>query len=153
MKLINLWSVFWLAKCCASVRLCISYKQVFQSCCNSCCSNFLEPVYPWGSLNLGWFEYERKQDAFRRGPKENMSWREFEGRCHGDFAEFRSILCWNTNEPFYNGRPQKECSGRCRDVAVIGRFSIRGFKWMDQNFIRTGKHSYCRKVALWGGDC
>ena len=34
----------------------------------------------------------------------------------------------NTVEPFYNGHLRTESSGRCKEVAVMGRFSIRRFE-------------------------
>ena len=34
----------------------------------------------------------------------------------------------NTVEPLYNGHLRTEFSGRCKEVAVMGRLSIRGFE-------------------------
>ena len=47
-------------------------------------------------------------------------------------AGSQAFPCTNTVEPHYNGHLRTEFSGRCEEVAIIGRFSIRGFEWMDQ---------------------
>ena len=55
----------------------------------------------------------------------------------------------NTVEPFYNGHLRTKFSGRCREVAVMGRFSIRGFECMGQ---KLGQENMAVKERwpLWG---
>ena len=38
----------------------------------------------------------------------------------------------DTAEPLYNGHFRTDFSGRCKEVAVMGRFSVKGFDSMDQ---------------------
>ena len=55
-----------------------------------------------------------------------------------------------TVEPLYNGHLRTKFSGRCKEVAVMGRFSIRGFERMDRN---SGRENTAVKERwpLWGG--